>query len=292
MVTIGRPIDAALAYARRGWPVFPLHSVLAGCCSCRRDCSHPVKHPLARHGLHEATRDERTLRGWWDRWPWANVGLVTGAASGLVVIDVDPAKGGTDSLARLRFLMGSLPETLAAATGGGGQHLLYSHPGEEVRNTAGRLPGIGEPLPGLDLRGDGGYIVAPPSRHASGRPYRWVDTTVPVAPAPGWLRVAPTRTFPTGGSPSAPGHGGSRYGHAALAREVSAVRAAAVGDRNNQLTRAAFCLGRRAAGGELDRALVEAELLAAAIDVGLTEPEARASIHSGLRAGAREPRRR
>ncbi|HVW31609.1 MAG TPA: bifunctional DNA primase/polymerase, partial [Acidimicrobiia bacterium] len=147
-------------------------------------------------------------------------------------------------------------------------------------------------MPGLDLRGDGGYIVAPPSRHASGRPYRWVDPTVAVALAPGWLRAAPTRTFPTGGSPLPPGRGGSCYGLAALAREVSAVRAAPVGDRNNQLNRAAFCLGMLAAGGELDRALVEAELLAAAIDVGLTEPEARASIHSGLRAGAREPRRR
>lgn len=292
MVTIARPLDAALAYARRGWPVFPLHAILAGRCSCRRDCPHPAKHPLARHGLCDASSDERILRGWWDRWPWANIGLATGTISGLVVIDVDPAKGGSASLATLQSVMGSLPETLTAATGGGGWHLLYAHPGGELRNTTGRLPGIAQSLPGVDLRGDGGYVVAAPSRHASGRLYRWVDPALAVATAPGWLRAPARPVFPTGGARPAPRYGGSRYGLAALAGEVSAVRAAPVGDRNNQLNRAAFCLGMLAAGGELDPALVDAELLAAAADVGLPEVEARASIRSGLVAGAQEPRRR
>lgn len=302
-----RPLNAALAYAARGWAVFPLHGIVAGRCSCRRgDCPHPAKHPITRRGLHDATTDPNGIRGSWDRWPYANVGLATGAASGLVVVDVDPARGGTHSLATLHSLMGSLPETLTAATGGGGWHLLYAHPGGELRNTAGRLPGVGEPLPGLDLRGDGGYVVAPPSRHASGRSYSWVDPAVPVALAPGWLRAPTRRVFPTSGSPvvgrhasklacmppSPPGSASSRYGLAALAVEAAEVRAAPVGDRNNRLNRAAFSLGMLAAGGELDEHLVEDELLGAALDVGLPEGEARASIHSGLTAGAREPRRR
>jgi hypothetical protein len=162
-----------------------------------------------------------------------------------------------------------------------------------VRNTAGRLPGITESLPGVDLRGDGGYVVAAPSRHASGHAYRWVDPNVVPAPAPTWLRPSPRPVFPAGGRVLVVPHGGgSRYGLAALRREVAEVRAAQVGGRNDRLNRAAFSLGMLAAGGELDRTLVEAELLTAALEIGLPETEARASIRSGLSAGAREPRRR
>jgi hypothetical protein len=190
--------------------------------------------------------------------------------------------------------MGSLPETLTAATGGGGSHLFFIHPGDvEIRNTAGRLPGIADALPGVDLRGDGGYVVSAPSRHRSGRPYAWTDPDAVPAATPAWLRPAPHPVAPTGGPtrPAAKG-GGSRYGLAALRREVSDVRAAPLGDRNHRLNRAAFSLGMLTAGGELDIGHVEDELIAAALDVGLSEREARASIHSGLRAGAREPRRR
>ena len=290
-----RPLDPALGYAGRGWTVFPLHSMLDGGCSCRRPgCPHPAKHPVTRHGLLEATTDLDVIRRWWGRWPWANIGVATGAASGLVVVDVDPRSGGTESLARLQALMGSLPATLTAATGGGGWHLFFTHPGVEVRNTAGRLPGVAEPLSGLDLRGDGGYVVAAPSRHASGGTYRWDgDPAGPLAAPPAWLRPAERRVFPTGGpARRAPERGGSPYGLAALRAELSDVRAAAVGDRNNRLNRAAFSLGMLAAGGELDSALVEEELLHAAADVGLGETEAQASVRSGMKAGAREPRRR
>jgi hypothetical protein len=76
-----------------------------------------------------ASTDPAVIRAWWDRWPWANVGLATGACSGLVVIDVDPASGGSESLSRLQSLMGSLPVTLTASTGGGGLHLVFAHPG-------------------------------------------------------------------------------------------------------------------------------------------------------------------
>jgi hypothetical protein len=165
----------------------------------------------------------------------------------------------------------------------------------ELANTAGRLPGVAEPLPGVDLRGDGGYVVAPPSRHATGRPYRWAsDPNLEPAPAPAWLRPAPAAVVPTAPTrPAVPlAAGGSRYGLAALRREIADVRRAVVGERNNRLNRAAFSLGMLAAGGELDEDLVEDELLAAALAAGLPEREARASSRSGLRAGAKEPRRR
>ena len=193
-----RPLAAALAYAARGWAVFPLHSILSGRCSCRRDdCPHPAKHPLARHGLHDATTDEVTIRSWWDRRPWANIGVATGAPSGIVVIDVDPRSGGHRSLTRLERTTGPLPATLTARTGGGGLHLVYAHPGGDIRNTAGRLPGVTGTLPGIDLRADGGYIVAAPSRHRSGQWYCWIDPDTALAAAPRWLRQSarrPSRT--------------------------------------------------------------------------------------------------
>ena len=183
---------------------------------------------------------------------------------------------------------------MTVSTGGGGRHLFYAHPGVELANTAGRLPGVAEPLPGVDLRGDGGYVVAPPSRHASGRPYWWAsDPALEPAPAPVWLRPPSAVAFPTGGSPPSVRQGdASRYGLAALRCEVADVRRAVVGERNNRLNRAAFSLGMLTAGGELDQDLVEDELLAAALAAGLPEREARVSIRSGLAAGAREPRRR
>src|SRR5207253_2207139 len=92
------------------------------------------------------TGDERTIRSWWDRWPWANIGIATGAVSGLVVVDVDPAHGGTESLHHLQSLMGSLPATLTASTGGGGWHLVLTHPGGvEVRRPARRAGRCGPP---------------------------------------------------------------------------------------------------------------------------------------------------
>lgn len=180
-------LDAALAYARRGWSVVPL--VPRG------------KHPLVRWLPHQETRaDEAEIRGWFERWPEANVGVVTGAVSGLVVLDVDPQHGGADSLAELERSHGALPRTLEAATGGGGRHLYFRHPGRIVHNKVGLAPGI-------DLRADGGLIVCPPSIHPSGRRYAWAGVGGPervlAAPLPPWLLRLATEAPGAGGHPLA-----------------------------------------------------------------------------------------
>ncbi|MBA3423638.1 MAG: bifunctional DNA primase/polymerase [Rubrobacter sp.] len=184
--------EAALGYAHRGWRVFPLHGIVNEACTCgRTDCSSAGKHPLVRRGLYEATTDPDVIMEWWRRWRSANVGIATGAVSGLAVIDVDlPAA--FVSLGRL--IEQEVPATLTGLTGGGGVHLVFSSSDETLGNSAGRLPGMDDELTGFDLRGNGGYIVAPPSVHRSGGSYEWLDANRPVAAAPAWLKQ-PERTY-------------------------------------------------------------------------------------------------
>jgi len=140
--------DAALGYARRGWPVFP--------------CKPRGKSPLTKHGFKDATTNEDKIRAWWSREPYANIGIPAGRA--FVVVDIDPRHGGEDSLSQYT----DLPETVISLTGGGGQHLLYRVPADhKFPNSAGQL------APGIDTRGEGGYIIAPPSIHDSGKSYEW-----------------------------------------------------------------------------------------------------------------------
>ena len=178
--------EAALWYAEHGWPVVPLHSCEDGACSCQRSgCGSPGKHPRTRHGLKDASTSPEAVAAWWQMWPTANVGVVTGAASGVVVLDIDPRHAGEASLVEMVRHYGELPETVEALTGGGGRHLIFAHPGGEVPNRANIRPGI-------DVRGDGGYIVVAPSVHVSGRPYSWRPGHAPdelqPAPMPTWLR--------------------------------------------------------------------------------------------------------
>ncbi len=163
------PVGGATGYGQNGWQVLPLHTVVEGVCSCGdEDCSSPGKHPRTGGGLHDASADPDQIRAWWRSRPDSNIGIRTGAESGLIVLDVDPDHGGDESLAQLEALQGPLPATVQQRTGGGGRHYLFQHPGTPVRNRAGFRPG-------LDVRGDGGYIVAPPSRHISGERYEWSE---------------------------------------------------------------------------------------------------------------------
>ena len=173
--TLRTPLSHALIYAERGWSVFPVHYPVEGRCSCGNpDCGSPAKHPMTEHGYKDATTDPTRIRNWWVRWPKANVAIVTGAASQLIVLDVDGDEG-RESVKDFKT-----PETPVATTGKG-THFYFHHPGGEVRNFARKLPGV-------DLRGDGGYVVAPPSNHITGRVYEWA-TSPGVSPAepPEWL---------------------------------------------------------------------------------------------------------
>ncbi len=140
-------------------------------------CEPSGKRPLTKGGFWDATTDGALIRGW-GRWPQANVGVPTGKTSGLLVLDGDTAEG-LESIAQLELLLGQPPPTARAITGGGGEHLYFRAPSDvEVRNSTGFLGA------GLDVRGEGGYVIVPPSRTAQA--YRWVERSPPPAGA-AWL---------------------------------------------------------------------------------------------------------
>jgi hypothetical protein len=281
--------EAALFYAARGWRIFPLHGVINAVCTCGRpDCPSPGKHPLVRRGLYDATTDEVVIRSWWRGWRRANVGLVTGAQSGIAVVDVDLP---TAFASLDRLIDAGISRTLTALTGGGGVHLFYRCADSSLGNSAGRLPGLEGDLPGVDLRANGGYVVAPPSVHRGGSRYVWLDRGRELAPAPSWLRQP--KRIPVAGPIPTPASfvgDGTRYGEAVLREELAGLRTARVGVRNHRLNRAAFLVGRVVGGGELREDAARAALLRAACEAGLHEGEARQTIESGLRAGVVNPR--
>jgi hypothetical protein len=173
-------LTAALRYAARGWSVLPVHWPLArGGCSCGdRGCPSPGKHPLLPKWERYATNDPGTLASWWAQAPEANVGIACGA-SGLAVVDID-GRAGIQSLRKLQVEHGKLPLTLRFRTGSGGLHLVY-------RDESYAIPGRIGLLPGIDIRGQGGQIVAPPSLHQSGRRYEALAGPTEPAELPRWL---------------------------------------------------------------------------------------------------------
>lgn len=159
------PVPYAQAYAQKGWQTFPLKA---------KD-----KIPFVKWA-DVATCDQTMITGWFDNYPDANIGIACGSRSGIVVLDVDAGHGGYESLTKLIEKHGALPETPVSKTGSGGEHIFFKHPGIEIRNSAGKLGA------GLDIRGDGGYVVAPPSVHPNGNIYEWaVDTDL--ADMPDWM---------------------------------------------------------------------------------------------------------
>lgn len=195
-------LSAALRYARRGFLVFPCHSMRGRQCSCgQAACPHPAKHPRTPRGFKDATTNEQTLRTWWQRWPDANVAIPTGAGSGIVVIDTDhkPDQGieGEETLSALEKQHGALPETVEQITGGGGHQRFFRYPGVPIPCSTGTLG------PGIDIRGDGGYVLVPPSTHESGRVYEWElshhpDDTPLADLSPAWVALLQSQSTGTG----------------------------------------------------------------------------------------------
>jgi len=275
-----RTLDAALAYARRGWRVFP--------------CRPGQKAPATPHGCKDATTEEARIQEMFGDCVAFNVAVATG--NGLVVLDVD--NKGADGVRAVRDLeaeIGALPETYTTKTPSDGRHLYFTTPnGRPIGNRTGVHPG-------LDVRGEGGYVVAPPSRTAAGS-YEVLNDAPPAALPDAWATLLtgkrePRRDVPPAPAPAAPtavpaGRQAVPCGYAesALAGEVAALRATPEGRRNDQLNRAAFALGQMVGAGALDRGRVERELLATARDIGLGSRETAATIRSGVKAGMAEPR--
>ena len=186
-------LSAALQYAKRGQHVLPLHGIVNGVCTCgSTECSSPGKHPRTLHGLKEATSHHPTIVKWFNQWPNSNVGIATGQGSGFIALDIDPRNGGDDTLDALIAEHGSLPNTVEALTGGGGRHILFAYD-KRITTSNGKVG------PGIDIKSDGGYIVAPPSTHASERQYEWELSSHPddvaLAIAPAFLmRASPDTT--------------------------------------------------------------------------------------------------
>jgi len=210
-------LEAAFAYAARGWPVHPLQG----------------KRALIQGWPRKASTDPQVIEGWWDQWPDANVGMVTGMKSGFVALDVDQPN-----------LPEGLPATRLSRTGSGGFHMLYLHPGDSpLRNASGVWPGVDK------LKADNGYIVAPPSVHpVTGRAYEWVgDDDLTELPA----EIAEACRPQEYGDVSEPISSltTSPYGRKALDAECEAVRVTEKGGRNDRLFRAAAAIGSLMAGG-------------------------------------------
>lgn len=281
----GELLDAALGYAARGWAVLPIEP----------RGQRPLG-ALAPHGLKDATCDPDVIRSWWARHARANVGLATG--SSFDVLDID-GEAGRDALDRRRPPGAGGTPTVDGPTAstGKGWHCYVSATG--LGNRAALIPGV-------DWRGKGGYVVAPPSVHSSGRRYAWLEgwgpDDVELRSPPPWLlelltasrigvgsATATTAAIPDG---TRLGQRDRAYGRAALDREVGRLTLASEGSRNDQLNRSAFALGQLVASRHLQVDDVINALMTAAARCGLAVQEAEATIRSGILAGLDRPRRR
>lgn len=233
----------------------------------------------------KAYQTERATREIVERWQRhdSNVGIATGQVSGLVVLDLDSAEAVAEAERR------GLPQTLRVKTGKG-LHVYFRHPGGEIGNRAGIFPGA-------DIRGDGGYVIAPGSTHPTGAAYQWQDDGGEIAPMPDWLASLLTGTRAKQAPAAAPAparapKGGEvePYAQAALEAELAALRGAGEGGRNDQLNRSAFALAQLVAGGALAEDLVKRQLQGTAYAIGLDGAEIDATIESAFKAGMATPR--
>jgi KaiC/GvpD/RAD55 family RecA-like ATPase len=289
-------LQAALDYAEQGLRIFPVWHVDAShrcVCPAGGECPDPGKHPHVSRWQVVATDHGPSLRRWWAQWPDANIGLITGATNGFVVADFDPRHGGDQTLAQLEAANGGAFQTVTALSGGGGVHLFFAV-GADSRLRNGR--GI---RPGLDRRGNGGYVVSAPSMHASGHRYVFaagLGLGAPMQSVPDWLNeqeidrgepdVVPV-VLPVGPRDHVRI---DRYARRALDLEANAVRTAPKGARNDRLNEAAFCLGQLVGSRALDQGLVESMLFGAAKAAGLGIREIQKTIRSGLETGIKRPR--
>lgn len=281
--------DLADAYNQLGWPVFP--------CRAGEDVDPTTgevlapKTPYTSNGLKGASLLPRILDRWWRDWPDAMVGIPTGEKIGAWVLDVDfdPDKGidGYASLDALLLEHGDFPPTAAARTPRGGTHYYFKHvPGVRNRGALG---------PGLDVRGEGGYVLAPGSVMRDGRSYHWITDHQDILPAPDWLLdlvvVKHRSSTPASYTPLATATGGNeRYVDAAVQAELIDLAAAPMGNRNNKLNDASFALGQFVGAGAVTEAYARDMLEGIARQWGRDWARCVKTINNGLTAGMRIPR--
>lgn len=161
------PVDHALQMVKKGWSVIPVHDTTSGVCSCKlkQKCRSPGKHPRQSGWTKKHTIDPERIVDWWRSYPNANIGIVTGTPSNIMVLDFDERNGGRETLLTLEREFPELKTTFRVRTGGGGWHLYVRLPKGGVRNSAGTL------APGLDIRGENGMVLAAGSTHYSGNTY-------------------------------------------------------------------------------------------------------------------------
>lgn len=244
--TVSTPrLGAALAYVRRGWPVVLLHDVSSGVCSCGDDSENhrqgsAGKHPVARAWTEASVTDEQMVHAIWTARPYANVGILTGVKAGIWVLDIDPKNGGDVSLAELQAEHGPLPPTYTVRTGGGGVHYYFLMPSNFVVRNRQRNGSIAK---GIDVRGEGGQVVAPNSNTFFGSYELLLD--LPLVQAPAWLLAMLRPRVPTELEHSAalarldssPLAGGgdrlARYAQAVIVAECEKLAGAVPGSRND-----------------------------------------------------------
>lgn len=284
------PLDLALSYAANGWPVFP----------CRHEEDYdrstgevlPEKAPLISNGFRGATTTERIIRALWGNHPHAAIGIPTGEKIGAWVLDLDvkPSANGHDWLAEQEEKHGALPTSARVKTANGGTHIFFKHV-EGVRNR-------GKLGKGVDVRGEGGFVVAPGSALSGRREYQWVEGTGPttIEDAPQWLLdlVLPPKYEHTPGEWSYTPGTNDRYIMRAVQLELDCLAGTYPGRRGEQLNMSAFALGQLVGAGALDRSEAEHGLFAAAVTCGLLQKDGERSvtttIRRGLDAGIKQPR--
>lgn len=261
--------DAAAFYVGLGWQVFPL----AG----------GSKLPAIKggHGFKDATDAADTIAQWGREFPTANIGIATGAPSGILVVDIDPRNGGTASIAALAGKGMLFPDCPEARTGNGGRHLFFAlHPA--IRPSKDRLG------KGIDIKATGGYVVGAPSVIAAsdqgpGGQYRWVrrpaSSALPRLPQWAVERLAPKPRPAPKFEPMATAEAAER----SLEGMARALASASQGHRNNLLNWAAYHAGDLVRQGKIGAGAVSSRLTQAALAAGLTLPEVQATIASGLR---------
>lgn len=265
-------LSFALEYSAFGWFVFP----------CKAD-----KSPMIQHGFHAASRDPVVIRGWWERYPKALIGGACGK-SNIVVFDLDVKNGpnGIEAFEELcRKNRIDTTGALVSLSPSGGKHIIFSHDHSiaPIKCTASQV------AQGIDVRGDGGYIILPPSRSTNGKYEKFGDwSSAPIELPPSLALVAKQASERTGKPPFLKRRGTTVSGNVVLSAEVTKMKNTEVGNRNTQLNKSGYRLGHLLFDGGLERDAIVSELSKAALASGLDEHEVKKTVENSINDGFKD----